>query len=167
MVGILWKKDDDFDISSTSSCEQSDALLTGTYGTFLYDLKNDPYETTNLYNNKDYDWIKVTSYNFSKISKNIYILEIFLSVFSWLIVEYRVKCFFIFNKEIMYLYWAEQLVLELADISFIIILQKDFYEQLVTLQDNSVYDDATKATDVNDAAKMCLKIMEIILSPGF
>jgi len=54
--------EDDDDIDGVVSCSQSTAI-SGTYEKFLFDLVNDPYETTNLYDDADYADIKTTLYN--------------------------------------------------------------------------------------------------------
>jgi hypothetical protein len=50
------RSDDDF--TTEASCSQ-DGALTGTFTKMLFDLVNDPYEETNLYNEDGYDDIKV------------------------------------------------------------------------------------------------------------
>ena len=47
------RNDDDAAIDESGTCSQSDAM-SGTYTKYFFDLKNDPYETTNLYDDDDY-----------------------------------------------------------------------------------------------------------------
>jgi arylsulfatase A-like enzyme len=53
--------DDDTDLARVTDCKQTEAY-TGSYMKELYDIINDPYETTNLYDDSSYDAIKVTSH---------------------------------------------------------------------------------------------------------
>ena len=48
------RNDDDFAIYEANSCNQGEAVSYGTYAKFFFDLKNDPYETTNLYDEDEY-----------------------------------------------------------------------------------------------------------------
>ena len=47
------RNDDDGAIEISGTCSQSEAI-SGTYSKFFFDLKNDPYETTNLYDVDEY-----------------------------------------------------------------------------------------------------------------
>jgi hypothetical protein len=62
--------DDDNSLAVSATCSQTDTL-TGNYTYFLFDLINDPNETTNLYDNEDYEDIKTDFYNeLIKLAKN-------------------------------------------------------------------------------------------------
>jgi hypothetical protein len=47
------RNDDDSILDISGTCSQSEAI-SGTYTKFFFDLKNDPYETTNLYDDAEY-----------------------------------------------------------------------------------------------------------------
>jgi len=47
-------EEDDDVLSSQETCTQGSATSSGTYTSFLFDLTNDPYETTNLYDDDKY-----------------------------------------------------------------------------------------------------------------
>jgi len=47
-------KEDDDSLDSLGSCEQSNSWKLGSWGAYLFDLENDPYETTNLADDTDY-----------------------------------------------------------------------------------------------------------------
>ena len=47
-------EDDDGYLEKLGSCEQSNSWKLGTWGAYLFDLVNDPYETTNLVDDEDY-----------------------------------------------------------------------------------------------------------------
>ena len=51
-------EDDDANLDKLDSCVQQNSWKLGTWGQFLFDLKNDPYETTNLYDDKAHTLIK-------------------------------------------------------------------------------------------------------------
>jgi len=47
-------EDDDSSLNKLGSCEQSNSWKLGTWGAYLFDLVNDPYETTNLVEDEAY-----------------------------------------------------------------------------------------------------------------
>ena len=62
--------DDDNSLAVSATCSQTDTL-TGNYTMFLFDLINDPNETTNLYDDETYEDIKTDFYSqLIKLAKN-------------------------------------------------------------------------------------------------
>jgi arylsulfatase A-like enzyme len=52
--------ENDDEYSSADTCTQTSSLTTGTYTKMLFDLKEDPSETNNLFHDSNYDDIKVS-----------------------------------------------------------------------------------------------------------
>lgn len=76
-VDTASEDDDELDVSG--SCVQSNSWKVGTWTQFLFDLSNDPYETTNLYDDSSYDATKTELeglfdkyYGNRKQDKNVY-----------------------------------------------------------------------------------------------
>ena len=63
--GYFWPDttlEDDRDLLQYGSCQQPNSWESGTYTQYLFDLKNDPYETVNLWGLKDLESVQASLY---------------------------------------------------------------------------------------------------------